>query len=1007
MKAKLAVPIFIILFSFLKGKAQNDILRLIPESGKKYVYEFTESTYILTDDNQKQHRFIKRKTFDIKFDKSEPENKEVLKVTITKNTLEKPDEPTPEIKDYRFPYLQEAFPENTSPDFTETLLSRLTLKYSFDFETSKIELLNHEELLLEARRILREKGLSPGKIDNRIVDFNEKIIPQTTSQIQQIFTISQSSFSGSSNTKNFDIHLTVEKPWTQLTQKRWEKDSGLYSKEIIYEAEQRYLKKYNTVEIDSLKYPVLFESKKYDLKYTENDIQLKVAKTISQNRFTISGKIENLKNKKVTLAVLRSPFGTQLFEESVFLDEDNSFQIETELNHPQLVYLQFGNINLVDKLPLMAFYAEPGSRIHFEAKGETFPWEVTFSEDFAGASKFLYDLRKEYNVFNQRLDWSTISYFFSDMSYSDFNNAFYNLLSEQRNNIEEYIFDYIKNETKAYLFNILVYYLSREEWSRSAPNGRASFEEIGEEGFFKMKNILDTLNIYNFYNEYGIHSRQFAGSYMNYFFNTKNRNVNNTRISVFTTAEIMYSYAFYNDLPHQVEMTKSILAGHALYSVLAELLIHQKSRISNQPSQFESYTQQKADEYLHLMTRVCNNSEFIHSIKEIIDNQQNWEDENFVPANKFFNEKAESVYMNDFFGEKPTIFYIANDWAAERYFWDDLAKENPEINFVLVMEGSNIQEWLDYEKRAEPVAHQLFLINEDVKLRDIFKSNSRHFILYDKNGARIGFAGNAVSARDMAKKSLDAPAKQLDKSQLKMIIFVLLILLSLLILSLLIWRWRVRQRFRKEQQQRRLRELELTAIRSQMNPHFLFNSLNSVQNLVQQNKGREAHLYLADFAGLIRKVLQNSEKEEVSLAEELEMIQQYLNLEKLRFDFDFTISVEEGIDVNNTMIPSMLLQPFAENAVIHGLQNKTENRQLKIVVTRVGSSIKISIEDNGIGREAAKKIAGAKNGKGSKLMKERLEALQERQGERYHLEIIDLTENQSGTRVEIFIPEEK
>ncbi|MBN2636651.1 MAG: hypothetical protein JXR61_10305, partial [Prolixibacteraceae bacterium] len=115
MKAKLAVPIFIILFSFLKGKAQNDIIRLIPESGKKYVYEFTESTYILTDDNQKQHRFIKRKTFDIKFDKSEPENKEVLKVTITKNTLEKPDEPTPEIKDYRFPYLQEAFPENTSP----------------------------------------------------------------------------------------------------------------------------------------------------------------------------------------------------------------------------------------------------------------------------------------------------------------------------------------------------------------------------------------------------------------------------------------------------------------------------------------------------------------------------------------------------------------------------------------------------------------------------------------------------------------------------------------------------------------------------------------------------------------------------------------------------------------------------------------------------------------------------------------------------------------------------
>ncbi|MBT7000482.1 MAG: histidine kinase, partial [Prolixibacteraceae bacterium] len=216
-----------------------------------------------------------------------------------------------------------------------------------------------------------------------------------------------------------------------------------------------------------------------------------------------------------------------------------------------------------------------------------------------------------------------------------------------------------------------------------------------------------------------------------------------------------------------------------------------------------------------------------------------------------------------------------------------------------------------------------------------------------------------------------------------------------------------RQRFRKEAQIRKLRELELTAIRSQMNPHFLFNSLNSVQNLVQQNKGREAHLYLADFAGLIRKVLQNSEKEEVSLAEELEMTEQYLNLEKLRFDFDFKISVNENIDANNTMVPAILLQPFAENAVIHGLQSKPENRRLKIDILKESTGIKVIIEDNGIGRDAAKKIAKAKNGKGSKMIQERLKILQEKQGEKYSLEIIDLSGEKTGTRVEIFIPEEK
>jgi LytS/YehU family sensor histidine kinase len=254
-----------------------------------------------------------------------------------------------------------------------------------------------------------------------------------------------------------------------------------------------------------------------------------------------------------------------------------------------------------------------------------------------------------------------------------------------------------------------------------------------------------------------------------------------------------------------------------------------------------------------------------------------------------------------------------------------------------------------------------------------------------------------------------------------MIIWALGILIAGALVVFAIWKLRVRQRFRREQLQRRLRELELTAIRSQMNPHFLFNSLNSVQNLVQQNKGREAHLYLADFAGLIRKVLQNSEKEEVSLAEELEMTEQYLNLEKLRFDFDFFIGVEQGIDIHNTTVPSMLLQPFAENAVIHGLQNKPENRKLRVEVRKADETIDstrlavpnrlahkatgiiISIEDNGIGREAAAAISKTKNGKGSKLIQERLEILQEKQGEKYSLKIIDLEE---GMRVEIFIPEE-
>jgi len=331
----------------------------------------------------------------------------------------------------------------------------------------------------------------------------------------------------------------------------------------------------------------------------------------------------------------------------------------------------------------------------------------------------------------------------------------------------------------------------------------------------------------------------------------------------------------------------------------------------------------------------------------------------------------------------------------------------------MIMEGDNLAKWQDYIERAEPIAEQLLLLNNETTLDDIFLRSNTLYIVYDKNGKLVDYDIDEKEAFELANESF-LQKKEFNKSQLQFIVLLLSVVLISLIAGFIFWKWRVRKRLRQEEQQRRLRELELTAIRSQMNPHFLFNCLNSVQNLVQQNKGREAHLYLADFAGLIRKVLQNSEKEEVSLAEELETVEQYLNLEKLRFDFNFQITTGEGIDPHNTPVPSMLLQPFAENAVIHGLQHKEGERMLKIEVSREQtrlahtSSIHIIIEDNGIGRTAAQKLATNKNGKGSRLMQERLEILQEKQNEKYRLQITDLNENgTTGTRVEIWVPEEK
>jgi len=234
------------------------------------------------------------------------------------------------------------------------------------------------------------------------------------------------------------------------------------------------------------------------------------------------------------------------------------------------------------------------------------------------------------------------------------------------------------------------------------------------------------------------------------------------------------------------------------------------------------------------------------------------------------------------------------------------------------------------------------------------------------------------------------------------------VLLFLGLAAFLVYKFRINRRLKTQTQEKRFRELQMAALRAQMNPHFLFNSLNSVQNLVQQNKNQEAHLYLSDFAGLIRKVLRNSDKEEVSLAEELETLEQYLNLEKLRFDFNYTIEVDDRIDRNLFMLPAMILQPVAENALTHGLKHKTEDKKRAIRISEIENAIRITIEDNGIGVKASEQLKTNSNGVGLRMNEERIQMMKEKYGGNYSFRLTDLTEQGlEGTRVEIVIPEEQ
>ena len=181
----------------------------------------------------------------------------------------------------------------------------------------------------------------------------------------------------------------------------------------------------------------------------------------------------------------------------------------------------------------------------------------------------------------------------------------------------------------------------------------------------------------------------------------------------------------------------------------------------------------------------------------------------------------------------------------------------------------------------------------------------------------------------------------------------------------------------------RFAELEMQAIRSQMNPHFLFNALHSIQDYIFNNDSREANRYISSFANLMRKILDASKEKYIYIYQELDMLNLYLELEKLRFNekFNYAIKVDEKIDKNTCEIPTMIIQPFVENAINHGLMHRPESGMLNIEIRKTPIGIRINIEDNGIGLENAQKFKETyrldHESKGMSMINDRLELMNE------------------------------
>ena len=238
--------------------------------------------------------------------------------------------------------------------------------------------------------------------------------------------------------------------------------------------------------------------------------------------------------------------------------------------------------------------------------------------------------------------------------------------------------------------------------------------------------------------------------------------------------------------------------------------------------------------------------------------------------------------------------------------------------------------------------------------------------------------------------------------------FIVVVALLILALISLIYLRQLRVQRRKASLLNELNVSRLTAIQSQMNPHFIFNALNSIQNYIMRNDKDLAMDYLGRFARLIRHYLNASTVDLVTLEDEISMLENYLRLEQMRYSpsFEFHFDIEKTIDTTSVKLPPLLIQPFVENAIWHGLQKKERAGKLTIAIILQGSELICTIEDDGGGMEKAKPLSNRKSS-GIQITKERLNLIHAllKTSSRFIIEDVkDENGHIEGTRVRFNMP---
>ncbi|MEO7394746.1 MAG: histidine kinase [Chitinophagaceae bacterium] len=327
-----------------------------------------------------------------------------------------------------------------------------------------------------------------------------------------------------------------------------------------------------------------------------------------------------------------------------------------------------------------------------------------------------------------------------------------------------------------------------------------------------------------------------------------------------------------------------------------------------------------------------------------------------------------------------------------------------ELNWMMIGVYSGLSE---YFKGIKDYQKALGYYDLSSKIKDsLFNSNS-----YNKVAeVTIKYETEKEAALQKARLEKLKIEKE-NRNKLLLICTVSVLIVSAFFLLYLRQRQLKKRAIEKAETVHKMAELEMQSLRSQMNPHFMFNSLNSLQRLILMEENDKSQSYLARFAKMLRMLLDNADKPFIPLQTEIDFLQLYLSLEKLRVpDLQYSISTDPVLNTEQTFVPNMILQPYVENAIWHGLSHKENDKQIQIRIYRENGTVNCEIEDNGVGRKKAEELKTLfrkqHQSKGMELLAKRFKLLNEEYGSNIQSIITDLKKNDedSGVLVTIKVP---